>query len=156
MPRKKKPCVIDGISYESQHEASIALGLSVPLLKNRFASSNFPNYKSGYHRKGKRKTRRGRKISCTIKGVKYSSLTAAAKKLKVSPPTITVRLKSSDYPDYVSADIPKEPPKPVQYNFIVRGKKYRTMQEIGDMEGVTRERIRQKMDDPKKPEYQRL
>ena len=156
MPRRKKPCVIDGISYESQHEASIALGLSVPLLKARFASSNFPNYKSRHHRKTKRKTRGAKKISCVIKGVKYSSLTDAAKKLKVSLPTITVRLKSSNYPDYVSTDIPKKPPKPVQYNFIVNGKKFRNMQEIGDMEGVTRERIRQKINDPKKPEYQRL
>ena len=79
-----------------------------------------------------------------------------SKSAMVSPPTISYRLKSPNYSDYVSADIPKEPPKPVKYNFMVNGKKYRTMQEIGDEEGVTRERIRQKMNDPKYRGYRRL
>ena len=156
MPQKKKPCTIDGISYESQYAAARALGIHTTLLKARFASSNFPNYKSKYHRKIKRKGKGAKKISCTIKGVKYSSFVAASKKFKVSPPTIFYRLKSPNYSDYISADIPKNPPKPVKYNFMVNGKKYRTMQEIGDVEGVTRERIRQKMNDPKHRGYRRL
>ncbi|MCY4049822.1 MAG: hypothetical protein OXF24_09565 [Hyphomicrobiales bacterium] len=158
MPQKKKPCTIDGISYESQHAAARTLGIHITLLKARIASSNFPNYKSKYHRKIKRKKKGTKKISCTIKGVKYSSLAAASKKFKVSPPTIANRLKSPDFPDYVSADIHKvsKPPKPVKYNFMVNGKKYSTMQEIGDVKGVTRERIRQKMNDPKHHGYRRL
>ena len=81
---------------------------------------------------------------------------AASKKFKVSPPTISYRLKSPNYPDYVSADIPKEPPKPIKYRYTVNGKKYRSLQEIGYVEGLTKERIRQKMNSPKYPSYRRF
>ena len=152
MPPKKKPCTIDGTEYESQHAAARALGIHVTLLKARIASSNFPNYTSRHHRKIKKKP--GGRVSCTIKGVKYASATAASKKFKVSANTILVRLKSSKHPDYVSPDVSKNPPKPPRYK--VNGKNYYSLQEIADTEGVTKEWIRQKMNNPRKPEYQRI
>ena len=48
-------------------------------------------------------------------------------------------------------DIPKKTPEPPKYT--VRGKPYTSVQEIADVEGVTRERIRQKMHDPSFPDY---
>ena len=141
---------------KSQHEASRALRIDVMLLRARLASSNFPNYTSRHYRKIKRQRRGAKRVSCIIKGVKYASLVAASKKFKVSTTTISLRLKSSKYPDYVSPDIPKNPPKPIKYNYNVKGKKYRSLQEIGDMEGLSKERIRQKMNDPKYPDYKRI
>ena len=152
MPREKKSCTIEGISYESQHAASKALGIPATLLKARIASSNFPNYTSKHHRKVKKKA--GGRISCIIKGVKYISAAAASKKLKVSASTIMVRLKSLKHLDYVSPDVPKNPPKPPKYR--VNGENYYSLQEVADMEGVTKEWIRQKMNNPGKPEYQRI
>ena len=153
---KRCPCTIKGIRYESEIVAANTLGIRVDILRSRFRSSNYPEYISKYHSKIQRKRRF--RFRCTIKGVEYASVSEATKKLKMNPNTLFNRLKSFDYPDYVCADIPKvsKPPKPIKYNYTVNGKKYRSLQEIGDMEGLTRERIRQKMNDPKKPEYQRL
>ena len=153
---KRCPCMVKGVRYESEFVAANTLGISTIKLRSRLRSSNYPEYISKYHSKIQRKRRF--RFRCTIKGVEYASVSEAAKKLKMNPNTLFNRLKSFDYPDYVCADIPKvsKPPKPIKYNYTVNGKKYRSLQEIGDMEGVTRERIRQKMNDPKKPEYQRL
>ena len=49
----------------------------------------------------------------------------------------------------------KKPLTP-KYIYNVNGKKYRTLQEIANAEGVSQERIRQKMDDPFYEEYQRF
>ena len=132
------------------------MGIDVVLLKARLVSSNFPNYTSRHHRKIKRKRRGAKRVSCIIKGVKYTSLVAASKKFKVIASTISNRLKSPNYPDYVRPDVPKRVSKRNQCKFIAHGKKYRSMQEIADAEGVTRERIRQKINDPKHPGYKRI
>ena len=155
MPSKKKPCTIDGVHYESESVAAKTLGIYVGVLKGRLGSSNFPNYISKHHPKIKRR-RRIPSISCSIKGVEYTSITDAARKLGRSPNLIFRRLQSFDFPDYVSANVPKvvQPTKPPRYE--VNGKKYRSLQEIGDAEGLTRERIRQKMNSPKYSGYQRL
>ena len=155
MPPKKKPCTIDGVHYESESVAAKALGTYVGVLQNRLGSSNFPNYRSKHHPKVKRR-KKIPFVSCTIKGVKYPSINSAAKKLGRSPNLIFKRLRSFDFPDYISADVPKvkQPTKPPRYE--VNGKKYRSLQEIGDAEGLTRERIRQKMNNPKYSGYQRL
>lgn len=154
MPRKKQPCTVNGVRYESESAATKALDMNLVTLRTRLRSSNFPEYASKHHRKIKR----GKKIApkdCSIKGVEYPSITAAARKLKMNANTLSNRLKSSNYPDYVCAGIPKVS-KPVKYGYTVNGRKYRTLQEIGDMEGLTRERIRQKMNSPKHPAYQKL
>ena len=155
MQGKKQPCTIDGIDYQSETAAAKALGTYVGVLQNRFGSSNFPNYVSKHHPKVKRR-RRISSISCTIKGVEYRSISYAAKKLGRSPNLIFRRLRSFDFPDYVSADVPKvaQPAKPPRYE--VNGKKYHSLQEIGDAEGLTRERIRQKMNNPAYPSHRRL
>ena len=74
--------------------------------------------------------------------------------LDMYPWQIKDRLASLDYPGYVSADIPKKPPKPMKYK--VGENLYRTMQEIANIEVITVERVRQKMNDPSYPEYQKL
>ncbi|MCY4053212.1 MAG: hypothetical protein OXE98_04955 [Hyphomicrobiales bacterium] len=153
---KKTPCIIDGVHYESISAAARALGVDFMMLRTRLRSSNFPDYTSKYHAKVKRKTV---SIPCVIRGVEYPSISDATRKLKTQHEKIRSRLSSSNFPDYVAADIPKkphEPPKPIKYRYTVNGKKYRSLQEIGDMEGLTKERIRQKMNSSKYPGYRRL
>ena len=155
MPLKKQPCTVDGVRYESETMAAKTLEIGLMVLRTRLRSSNFPSYTS----KHQTKVKRGKQvvpIPCTIKGVEYPSITNAARKLKTSDITIRNRLASSNFPDYVCPTIPKKQPKPPKYNYTVNGKKYRSLQEIGDMEGLTRERIRQKMNSPKHPGYQRI
>lgn len=152
MPVKKQPCTIDGVNYESKSAAARALGIYVGVLKNRLNSSNFPEYVSKHHKKIKH-TKNTAPMPCTIKGIEYPSITNAARELRESPNTIYNRLISFNFPDYVCADIPKKTPK---YSYTVNGKKYGTLQEIADAEGVTKERIRQKMNSPKYPKYQRF
>ena len=154
MPVKKKPCTVDGIRYESESAAAKALGIYVSGLKIRLRSSNFPNYTSKHRPKVKRR-KKAASTSCTIQGVKYVSVADAARKLGKDAGIIFKRLRSFDFPDYVSVHIPKIA-KTIKYNYTVNGKKYRTLQEIADEEGLTKERIRQKMNDPKYSGYRRL
>lgn len=152
---KKQPCLIDGILYESERKAARTLGITLITVRSRLRSSNFPEYISKYHPKAKRK-RKIASIACTIKGVKYVLIATASKKLKMNISTISRRLASFNFPDYVSADVPKvaQPTKPPRYK--VSGKEFHTLQEIGNVEGLTKERIRQKINDPSYKEYQRL
>ena len=153
MPAKKLPCIIDGIRYGSISEAAKALGVYPSSVQFRLRSSNFPNYTSKHQTKVKRKMV---STSCTIKGVEYVSVADVARKLKIKASTISNRLRSFNFPDYVCATIPKKPPTPSKYSYTVNGKEYRTLQEIGDAEGLTREGIRQRMNNPKYPGYQRI
>ena len=152
MPVRKQPCTVDGVRYESESAAARDLGIDIMVLRFRLRSSNFLNYTSKHHIKLKRKIA---STPCVIKGVEYPSIVEAAKKFKVTPPTISYRLRSVNFPDYVCADIPKVV-KPIKYRYTLNGKKYRILQDIADMEGVTKERIRQKINNPKYPGYRRL
>ena len=152
MPVKKFPCTIDGIDYESESAAAKALGIEIMFLRHRLRSSNFPEYTSRHHPK---KHRRKKFIPCSVAGIEYGSIGLAASELGLSSALLRNRLASFDYPDYVCADLPKVE-KPIKYSYTVDGKKYRTLQEIADLEGVTREWIRQKMNNPKYSGYRRL
>ena len=157
MSNNRHSCSINGIHYGSESEASRALCIDPMTLRIRLRSSNFPGYKSKYHKKIKRRNRIA-SIPCTVKGVKYASISKVARKFKRSYNLILKRLRSFDYPDYVCDDIPKvpKPSKPIKYSYKVKGKKYHTLQEIADAEGLTKERIRQKMNDPSYRAYKRL
>lgn len=155
MPRKRRPCTIDGVHYKSEYAAAKTLGTGVMLLKRRLISSDFPNYISEHRTKVQRQSMIASKIPCTIKGVDYASISDAAKKFRVSTFKICNQLKSFDYPDYICANIPKVT-KPTKHKYLVNGKKYSSLQEIADMEGITKERIRQKMNNPSHAGYRRL
>ena len=147
----RQPCRINGVEYESEKAAARALGVNLISLRHRLRSSNYPEYTSRYHEK---QSRRKKFIPCSVDGVEYRSIGHAASKLGIYPSQLKSRLASLDYPGYVCSDIPKRPPKPMKYK--VGEKLYRTMQEIADIEGVTMERVRQKMNDPSYPEHRRI
>ena len=151
--QRRCPCTINGIKYGSIKEAANALGFYTSGLRIRLASSNFPDYICKHIPKQKR--RAPVIVHCVIKGVEYDSIGTAARKLGKNSEWVIRRLRSFDCPDYVCEEYPKDESIKF-YKYEVRGKRYKTAKEIGDMEGVTRERIRQKMNDPKFPDYQRL
>ena len=153
MPRKRLPCSIDGIHYESESAAAKALEIGVMALRLRLRSSNFPEYISKFHSKIQRRKVR---IRCRVEGVEYASVAEVARKFKIPHTTIFNRLRSFNYPEYVCATIPKKPPEPPKYSYMANGKKYSTLQEIADAEGVSRECIRQKMNNPSYREYKRF
>lgn len=149
--RLKLPCTINGIDYESESAAARALGIHSTIVHTRLKSSNFPEYISKYHLK---KDRKVKFISCSVAGIKYRAVGSAARNLKIPYSEMLRRLASFDYPDYVCEKFPKKPSEIFRYE--VRGKKYKTLREIADTEGVTGERIRQKIHNPYYEEYQRI
>ena len=148
-PYIRYPCTIDGVYYESEKAAAVALGLYTSGLKRRLRSPNFPEYVSKYRPKEYRRA----SVSCSVAGVEYRSIGDAARDLGIHYGEMKRMLVSPDYPDYICDKYPKKFPK--KYSYTVNGKKYRTLREIADLEGVTGEAIRYKMNNPKKPEYQK-
>ena len=148
MGRKRLPCTIGGVEYESQKAAARAFDVHVTVLQCRLRSSNYPEYISRYHPKERR---RKQFISCSVAGVEYASLADASRGVGIAVHEMRRRLASADYPDYACATIPKKPWKPPRYT--VRGKPYKSLREVAEMEGVTGERIRQKMNNPAYPDY---
>ena len=148
---RRYPCTIDGVCYESEYEAARALGLRTSGLRRRLISSNFPDYISEYHPKEERKIAY---VPCSVDGVEYRSIGEAARKLEIPYDEMTRRLVSSDYPYYVCDKYPKKAPKAFKYE--VKGRQYKTLQEAANVEGVTRERIRQRLNNPSYTDHQRL
>ena len=147
---REQPCRIDGIDYASETAATEALGIRLPTLRTRLQSPSFPGYVSQYHaKKNYRKI-----IRVSVDGVEYSRISGAARELGMPRAVLIKRLASVDYPGYVCANIPKKPPPSPRYK--VRGKLYMTLQEIGDAEGITKERVRQKMGSLSHPDYVRI
>lgn len=145
--RKKRPCTINGVHYETEKAAAKDLGIDIRTLRKRLISSNFYEYTSKYYTKIKCEPF----IPCSVAGIEYKSIRDAAKELGIYSHELKRRLSSDDYPDYICAKYPKKP-----FKYEVKGKQYKTLQEIADMEGLTRERIRQKMNDTRNSEYRKL
>ena len=149
----QKPCSINGVDYASIKAAAEAFGMTIMGLRTRLLSSNFPEYISKHHPKIQRKKA---SVRCSIGGVEYASIAEAARKFKISHTAVVNRLESCNYPDYVCDAIPKKSPKSSKYSYMVNGRKYSTLQEIADIEEVSKERIRQKMNNPSYKEYKRF
>lgn len=145
--RKKRPCTINGVHYETEKIAAKDLGIDIRTLRKRLMSSNFCEYTSEYHTKVESKPF----TPCSVAGVEYMSIRDAAKELGIYSHELKRRLYSDDYPDYICAKYPKKP-----FKYEVKGKRYKSLQEIANVEGLTRERIRQKLNDTRKPEYRKL
>lgn len=131
MVTARYPCTINGVHHESGYAAAKTLEMRVNSLRYHLRASDYPEYTSRYHA---RKEHRKHFIPYTVAGVEYASITDASKKLGVSVYGMERRLASTDYPNYICAVIPrKSPPSP---KYSVRGKPYKTLQEIADKEGA--------------------
>ena len=109
---KTKACTINGIEYESIRAAAKDVGMSPQALRNRLLSSSFPNYISKHHRKRLPKShliksRKPKTETCTINGIEYESIKAAARDLRMRPTMLKNRLLSPNFPGYLSEYYPK-------------------------------------------------
>ena len=99
---KNVPCTIDGISYETVADASVALGIHYQAIMSRLRSIKFSNYHSP----------RIEKITsgkfCTINGITYRNTFAASKKLGMNRQTIRNRIVNPNFPNYRFAQITDE------------------------------------------------
>ena len=98
-PSPSLACTVNGTSYESEHIAAEALGISVRALRYRLRSPKFPEYTSQHHSKVNTALMRQ---PCRIKGVEYESEKAAARALGINIISLRERLRSSNYPEYAS------------------------------------------------------
>ena len=154
LPKKDRrtrshPCTVDGVHYESEKDAAEDLGIYTRTLRRRLQSSNFPEYVSKHLPKKDSRTF----VSCCVAGIEYKSIGDAARETGIHYKEMVSRLTSPDYPDYVCEKRPKAFSK---CRYTVDGKKYRTLQEVASIEGLSQERIRQKINDPSYTKYQRL
>ena len=143
------PCSVDGVEYASLAVASRKLGIDSHKIKRRLASFDFPNYVCVDIPKKPRKPPDPPKY--TVRGKLYRTLQEIADMEGVTREWIRRKISSPWHPDYVSADIPKEPPPPPRY--VVKGKPYRTLQEIAEAEGEEKEIIQQKIVSTLHPDY---
>lgn len=88
------PCTIDGISYETVADASIALGIHYPTIISRLQSIKFSNY----HSPRIEKIPTGK--FCTIDGITYRNVLAASKELGIRHQTIRKRIVNPNFPNY--------------------------------------------------------
>lgn len=93
---------IDGVVYNSQREASKALGINTTTLSYRLDSDNFPTY---IRLDPKKKKEPPKDISylqtrISVDGVEYSSMKAAAEHLGIHSSTVASRVRNKNFPNY--------------------------------------------------------
>ena len=131
MVTARYPCTINGVHHESGYATAKTLEMRMSSLRYRLRASDYPEYTSRYHA---RKEHRKHFIPYTVVGVEYASIANASKKLRLSVYGMKRLLASTNYPDYMCAAIPRKSlPSP---KYSVRGKSYKTLQEIADKEGA--------------------
>ena len=148
--RKKYPCTIKGVYYESEQVAADALGINTTILRNRLRSKKFPEYTSEYYHKI-----RLYRVSCVVAEVEYESITSAVKKLGISYGEMIKRLHSFDYPDYVSARHPKirYTPKNLSISCTINGIEYKSLANGAKDLGITSNVLKNRLRSPNFPDY---
>jgi hypothetical protein len=103
--RPELPLEVEGVRFESRKEAAKFFGLHS--VDKRLASENFPEWIDLSGRIEKRKTGKARQ-PITVDGRFFNSLVEAARETGIKRATLGARARSSNYPDVVCPDIPKE------------------------------------------------
>ena len=106
---KEKKVKIDGIEYNSIKECCEITGIKTTTIGFRLISTNFPNYLYSDDalnmKNGKYSIKDDfKKIKISINGVKYNSITDAAKELNMCNDSVSMRLKSASYKDWIYLD----------------------------------------------------
>ena len=102
------PCSIAGIEYESVRQAARALGISPYKVKHRLASFDYPDYVCAEYPKKHTPPAKSIGYPCTVNGVRHKSEKVAAKVLGMGISGLRVRLRSPNFPEYVSKHHPKK------------------------------------------------
>ena len=146
----KYPCRVDGIDYESEKMATKVLGIDAGLLRYRLLSSGYPNYISQYHTKVDSNIG-GRQ--CTVNGVEHESEIAAAKTLGITLNLLQNRLRSPNYPGYISKHRPKVEAKPQERPCTINGVEYESQKAAARVLGISESALRYRFLSPNYPEY---
>lgn len=98
-----------------------------------------------------------RKLPCTIDGIEYKSEAMAARALGVSKTTIQYRLRSTNFPNYISKHKPKvsspESLRCKKYPCTIDGIEYESEQVAANALGINAATLRGRLSSPKFPEY---
>lgn len=98
---------IDGVIYKSALIASRELLLNESTVNNRLRNKNFPTWffiVNGIEEvleKGKTRNGGSRKKQVSIDGIIYNSVSEAAKVLKISSPTVGVRIRGNLFKEWI-------------------------------------------------------
>ena len=103
---------IKGKKYSTLREIAIAEGVTEERIRQKMDDPFYEEYQrflpdGSPASKLKGKRRKSAEKSCTIKGVKYESQKSAAEALGLDVGVLRYRLKSSNFPEYVSKTHPK-------------------------------------------------
>ena len=148
-----RTCTINGVEYKSLTDAAKDLGISNKSLKNRLLSPNFPDHISKHYPKRPRKFPDPKTQSCTIDGVKYKSLTGAANDLGISLPTLRNRLFSPKFPGYMSEHYSKRLEKIKKYACVINGTEYESLSAAANDLGISKETLKYRLRSPNFPGY---
>ena len=140
--RKGRPCTINGVEYISEQAAAGALGTSPSTMRYRLRSSNFPQYIPHRHPKVARKPK---KRPCTVSGVEYESEMAAARVFDVRASVLRCRLRSSNYPEYISRYHPKEERRKRFVSCSVAGVEYASVSDASRKLGIADHEMRRRL-----------
>jgi len=107
--QKEKKVKIDGIEYNSIKECCEITGIKPTTIGFRLISPTFPNYLYLDDviniKNGKYTTKEDtKKIKISINGIEYNSITEAAKELNMCNDSVSMRLKSASYKDWIYLD----------------------------------------------------
>ena len=139
LPRQcsELPVEVEGVRFESRKAAAKFFGI-VSVTK-RLASSNFPEWIDLSGKITKKETGKVRQ-PITVNGRFFGSLADAERATKIKQDTLAFRARSSNYPDIVCPDIPKEnrdvgtAKSAIQVS--VRGSNYLSLSEAARAEGI--------------------
>lgn len=153
---KEKKVIIDGIEYNSIKECCEITGIKLTTIGFRLISPNFPNYlysdDSLNIKNGKYSIKDDlKKIKISINGIEYNSITEAAKELNMCNDSISMRLKSASYKDWIYLDdrrqtLSEEESRPIKNKKIsIDGIIYESIAEAVRQTGIDRQIIRYRL-----------
>lgn len=146
------PCSIDGVEYRSIASASKKLGIPTGKIKRRLVSFDYPGYVCAKHPKRKRKSHKFQGQPCMINGVRYKSENTAADALGTGAAKLRYRLKSSNFPEYVSKHHPKiDVARSISCS--VAGVEYRNAGEASRNLGISYYEMQCRLASPDYPDY---
>ena len=146
------PCSIAGIEYKSTRHAAKELGISPYKVKRRLSSLDYPDYVCAGIPKKPTTPAKSDGYPCTINGVPYKSEKEAAEALGVYTSGLRIRLRSPNFPEYVS----KHHPKKNTGRFVpcsVAGVEYKSVGSAAGDLGISYGEMTRRLVSPDYPDY---
>jgi hypothetical protein len=153
---KEKKVIIDDIEYNSIKECCLITGIKPTTIGFRLISPNFPNYlysDDALNMKNDKYAIKDdiKKIKICINGIKYNSITEAANELNMCNDSVSMRLKSASYKDWIYLDdrrqtLPEEESRPIKNKKIsIDAIIYESIAEAVRQTGIDRQIMRYRL-----------